>query len=263
MGVTAFNFYSGPVWRWDRVNDLYVDLDAGPLVAELSSAGEINVLAGANALAVENADGEWEILQFQTAELIDTNRYKLSMLLRGQRGSEHAMRDPVSAGARVLILDGAVSQTALADADMGLPYTWRVGPVTRDVSDNSYDEHTITMSGKGRRPLAPVRLRGKRDHATGDWTLSWIRRTRAGGDSWNQTEVPLSEESEAYRLEILDAPGGSVLRTISLGEPGYLYTAAQQVADFGSLQWNVPMRVTQLSASYGAGVAAEFLTYDT
>ncbi len=257
-GLTAYPFYSGPVWRWDRVNDLYVDVDAG----ELASAEEINVLAGANAIAVENADGEWEVVQFQAAELVDEGRYRLSMLLRGQRGSEHAMRDPVAAGARVLVLNAAVAQPAIAAADMGLPYTWRVGPTTRDVSDAAYGEHTVTLTGKARRPLAPVHLRGRRDHATGDWTLSWIRRTRSGGDSWNQTEVPLSEEAEAYELEILDALGGTVLRTVSLSGRQYLYTAAQQVADFGSAQWNIPVRVRQLSATYGAGVAAEALTWD-
>ncbi len=54
-----------------------------------------------------------------------------------------------------------------------------------------------------------------------------------------------------------------MLRPVALSEPAYLYTAAQQVADFGSIQWNIPMRVTQMSASYGAGIAATFLTYDT
>ncbi|WP_436640026.1 baseplate multidomain protein megatron [Microbaculum sp. FT89] len=258
VGTTAFDFYSGPLWRWDRVNDLYVDLEAGTL----ASAEAINVLAGANALAVETAEGEWEIVQFQTAELIDVNRYKLSLLLRGQRGSEHAMRDPVAAGARVLVLNAALRQPDLSDADMGLPYTWRVGPATRDVSDASFGAHTVTMAGKGRRPLAPVRLTGRRDPATGDWTLAWIRRTRIGGDSWNQTEVPLAEDSEAYELEILDAPGGTVLRAVALTEPRYLYTAAAQTADFGSPQWTVPIRVRQMSASFGAGAAAEALTWD-
>ena len=186
MGELAFDFYSGPAWRWDRVNDLYVDLYSGPL----SSAPELGVLAGANALAVENAEGEWEIIQFQTADLIETDRYRLSGLLRGQRGSEHAMRDPVSAGARVLVLNTALGQPEIATDDLGLPLTWRIGPAGRDVSDPAFDEKAVTLEGKGRRPLAPVHMRGKRDNSTGDWRFSWIRRTRISGDSWDQTEVP-------------------------------------------------------------------------
>jgi len=211
---------------------------------------------------VENADGEWEIVQFRTADLIDTNRYRLSMLLRGQRGTEHAMRDPVAAGARVLVLNGAVMQSGLADADMGLPYTWRVGPARRDVSDSAFGAHDVTMSGKGRRPLSPVRLRGRRDHATGDWALSWIRRTRSGGDSWNQTEVPLSEEAEAYDLEILVAPAGDPVRTVTLSTAQYTYTAAQQIADFGATQSTVPIRVAQRSATFGRGIPAEATVWD-
>src|SRR5690606_34118557 len=100
MGETAFDFYSGPAWRFDRGNELWVDLHAGGF----ESADELAVLNGANAVAVENADGEWEIVQFTTAELNQPGRWKLTGLLRGQRGSEHAMRDPVAAGARVLVL---------------------------------------------------------------------------------------------------------------------------------------------------------------
>ncbi|MEJ8573113.1 baseplate multidomain protein megatron [Microbaculum marinum] len=258
MGELAFDFYSGPAWRWDRTGELTVDLYSGAL----ASATELQVLGGTNALAIGNADGEWEIVQFRSAELVAPDRYRLTMLLRGQRGSEHAMRDPVAAGARVLVLDEALGQPDLSADDLGLPLTWRIGPVNRDVSDASFDQKTVTAQGRGRRPLAPVHLRGRRDHATGDWRLTWIRRTRIGGDSWNRPEVPLGEESEGYVLQILDAPGGSVVRSVTLSEPEYLYTAAQQAADFGSAQWNVPMRVSQVSEGFGAGIPAETLAFD-
>jgi hypothetical protein len=81
-------------------------------------------------------------------------------------------------------------------------------------------------------------------------------------DSWAGFEVPLAEEREQYRLEILDAPGGDVLRSIDTAAPTVLYTAAMQTADFGAPQWNVPIRVAQVSPTYGPGVAAEELTWD-
>lgn len=62
IGETTADFYSGPLWRWDRVNHLYLEIERGTL----ASATEAAVLNGANALAIENADGEWEILQFAT-----------------------------------------------------------------------------------------------------------------------------------------------------------------------------------------------------
>jgi hypothetical protein len=252
MGVTAFPFFSGPVWRWDRGNELWVDLFSG----QLESAGELQVFNGANAVAVENADGEWEIVQFATADLIAPGRYRLRGLLRGQRGSEHAMRNPVAGGARVLVLDLALSQPAISTDLVGLPLTWKIGPASRDIADDSYDTRIVTIEGRGRRPLSPARVKGVRPDGTDDIVLSWVRRTRIGGDSWGQEEVPLGEESERYDVEILD--GGNVVRTFaSLSAPTVTYTAAQQTADFGAavaFPQSLSLRVYQRSAGFGRGM---------
>jgi hypothetical protein len=255
MGVTAFDYFAGPVWRWDRGNELWVDLFSGTL----ESADELQVLGGANAIAVENADGEWEIVQFATADLMAAGRYRLKDLLRGQRGSEHAMRNPVAAGARVLVLDLAVSQPAIATDLVGLPLTWKIGPASRDIADPSYDTKVVTLTGRGRRPLSPARVKGVRPDGSDDIVLTWIRRTRIGGDSWGQEEVPLGEESERYDVEIFD--GSDVVRTFSaLSAPTVTYTAAQQTADFGApIAWpsSLSLRVYQRSASFGRGTALQ------
>ena len=49
------------------------------------------LFAGANAAAVQRADGAWEVMQFANAELVGESTYLLSRLLRGQAGSEWAM----------------------------------------------------------------------------------------------------------------------------------------------------------------------------
>ncbi|MFX8708154.1 hypothetical protein ABTM42_19665, partial [Acinetobacter baumannii] len=89
------------------------------------------------------------------------------------------------------------------------------------------------FSALGLRPLSPVRLRASRS-PSGDINLSWIRRTRIGGDSWDLAEVPLSEASEAYQVQVLS--GASVVRTLSSSAPQVTYPADQQVSDFGSVQ---------------------------
>jgi hypothetical protein len=56
--------------------------------------------------------------------------------------------------------------------------------------------------------------------------------------------------------------GPDVVRTVTgLGTPAYKYLAADQVADFGSPQWNVVIRVAQISAFHGAGPKAEALVF--
>jgi len=63
-----------------------------------------------------------------TAELMSPGRWRLRRLLRGQLGTEDAIGDPLPAGARVVLLDAAVTALPISEADMGLPWTWRVGP---------------------------------------------------------------------------------------------------------------------------------------
>ena len=57
------------MWRWDEVNTLQISSTA----ARCLRAEDTAVLGGANALAVQNEDGEWEVLQFGTATLTAPN----------------------------------------------------------------------------------------------------------------------------------------------------------------------------------------------
>ena len=86
-------------------------------------------------------------------------------------------------------------------------------------------------------------------------TFTWIRRTRRDGDSWEAVEVPLGETNEAYELDVLD--GATVKRTLTTNTPVVLYAAADELADFGSAQAALSVRVVQLSATVGRGYAAE------
>jgi hypothetical protein len=95
---------------------------------------------------------------------------------------------------------------------------------------NARTEH-LTLAGNDLKPYAPAQL-----EATGSWgsnvTLSWQRRTRVGGELIDGTgEVPLAEDSEQYELEILDGPGGAVLRTeTGITTTSFTYTSGMQSA---------------------------------
>mgnify|MGYP001556110654 CR=1 FL=1 len=249
IGETLSDLYSGPAWRWDEVNTLDIELYSGAC----ASLDDLSVLGGANALGIRNEDGEWEVLQFANAELIAPNQWRLSKLLRGQAGSEGAMRDPVPSGARVVLLDTAGDQLSLQQNEYALPFNYLWGPQGKPISDPAYQGAALQFKGIGLRPLSPVQLsavwRG------GDLALSWIRRTRIGGDSWDQTEVPLGEEVEAYDIEILDASGNVIRTFAAVTTPSRTYTAADIATDFPSgLPSPFRFRVYQLSATYGRGV---------
>jgi hypothetical protein len=248
-GVTLDPLTAGPASRLDRATSFRVQLDQG----SLDSVTELALLAGANAAAIQNDDGAWEVLQFQTAALTAPSTYTLSGLLRGQCGTEHAMRSPLAAGARFVLLDAALTQVDITEDEVGIAYAWKCGPASRDLGSPHYLDVNHTFTGEGLKPLSPVHVRGTR--ASDDLTVTWVRRTRLGGDSWDTTEVPLGESEERYEIDILD--GADVVRTLTTTSPSATYTAADQTTDFGSPQSSISLRIHHLSPTRGRGTPRE------
>jgi len=178
-------------------------------------------------------------------------------LLRGQFGTEDAIANPVPAGARVVVLNSAVTQIAITESDIGLPANWRIGPASVAAADPLNLHLAFTPSGRGLQPFSPAQL-SRIPRPSGDILLTWLRRTRASsGDSWVLVDVPLGETTEAYDLEILN--GAAVVRTVSgLATASFLYTAAMLAADFGGPVTTLRFRVYQIDA-LGRGAAAEVL----
>jgi hypothetical protein len=256
MGRLVSDLWPGPTSRFDLGNVAVVDLAFGTL----ASVSDLALFNGANALAVETDAGVWEVLQAGVAELIAPGRYRLSRLLRGQRGTEGAMGSPTPAGARVVVLDEALAPLPVGEAALGLEATWRVGPSSRPHTSDAYRQLQFTPDGVGLRPfsVAHVEQPWRRARPPGDLVIRWIRRSRAlAADSWTAPEAPLAEEAEAYEVEVLD--GGTVTRTLSTGTTSVTYTSAQQLADRGLLLGpgdTLDLRIFQLSAAIGRGAPA-------
>jgi hypothetical protein len=248
--------YAGPVSRFDLGNTAIVDLAFGTL----ASVTDLALFARANALAVEASPGVWEVLQPGVAELIAPGRYRLSRLLRGQRGTEGAIGSPAPAGARVVVLDEALAPLPIPEAALGLEANWRFGPASKPVADRSSRQLGFTPEGVGLRPFSVghVRQPWRTARTPGDLVIAWTRRSRAlAADSWTAAEVPLAEEREAYEVEVLD--GTAMLRTLATSTTSVTYTAAQQFADLGALLGPgdvLDLRIFQLSAFVGRGAPA-------
>jgi len=255
MGELVADLHSGPTSRFDLGNAVYLELLSGTL----ESVTDLRLFGGENALGVAQPSGGWEILQFGDAELLAPGRYRLSRLLRGQRGTDADMAPMVPAGARVVVLDTALAQLPVAEADLGLPGNWRVGPATRPVSDDSYSALAFTPTAMGLRPFSAVHVNQpwRRGRSPGDLTIRWVRRDRAlAADNWNAVEIPMSEASESWRVDILDGP--DVKRSLTASTASALYTAAQQTADWGAPLGPgafLDIRIAQIGQAYGAGAA--------
>ncbi len=241
LGTLTAPLNAGTMFTWDIVNALEVELLGG----HLSTRDETDVLAGANRVAVETDSGEWEIVGFASADLIAPQRYRLTRLLRGQGGTDHAI-GPAAAVSRTLLLDSrAVFEP--------VPPAWLSATAELLCFAGPTDAVGVAAAadiGLGPMlPLRPVHL-----HAVasgGDIALSWVRRSRADTDSWATEDAPLDWAPQSYRVEIRD--GATLKRTIDAAAPAATYTAAQQVADFGGPAAAFTWRVAQVSAPYGPG----------
>lgn len=230
---------------FDYSNELLVEVIDG---TTLSSISEIELFEGKNLCALKNSTGGYELLQFQNASLIATRQYKLTKLLRGQFGSNNEIETLLASGSDFVVLNGAIEQVKMYRSEVGLSYYWKDGPYNRSIADSSYNTRQLAYKGVGLKPYSPCNLRLNKVGA--NLIISWVRRTRIGGDNWEVTEVPLSEEYEKYRLEIYN--GITIVRVIETVVPSYTYTSAQYTADFGSQPISLKVSVSQLSP-YGLG----------
>lgn len=248
VGATLDVLPSATAGHWDRGHAIRVRLYGG----SLTSLSDARVLNGANAAAVRNSDGLWEILQFASAVLVDDNTYHLSGLLRGQAGSEYAIADSLPAGSPFVLLDASLLPLARGLDALDRTMDLRIVATGRSHDDPTAIALSVTPGNAALLPLSPVHVTAtRRDDGI---HIAWIRRTRIDGDGWN-AEVPLGEDVEAYTLDILS--GSTVKRSIACTLPSAIYANADELTDFGVLQSNLRLRVVQLSSAVGAGHAAE------
>lgn len=250
MGELVWDLWPGPVDRWDDGNVTRIRIYGGAL----SSAAKAQVLNGANVFAIQSG-AEWEVLQARDCVLVAPGEYQLSGLLRGRLGSAHAMAAPHVGGARVVMLDQKLARMNIGAHEWGEALNVVAPPSGAPSTHNRAARVSVTLPHTAARPWAPAHVRARRDGA-GDVAISWLRCARVGGDSWGPGEPPIGEPAEGYRLEVLDG-GGAPLRSAETLSSQFIYTAAQQSADFGAPPASLRLRVAQLAASGAPGLNTE------
>ncbi len=220
----------------------------------LTSVTELQMWNGANHFAV-GAHGRWEILSAQTIVEQADGSFYLSNLMRGRFGTEWAMTTH-QAGDAVVHLDPALLEfVGLPISALGIQKSYRA--VSKGELVSSASDVPFTWEGENIKPLAPIHVAGSKSSA-GDWSIQWVRRTRTPVEPLSGVNAPLAETSEAYEVEIWsDSAYTTLKRTITgLTSASAIYTNAQQVTDFGSVQKLIYVKVYQLSSIFGRGYAA-------
>lgn len=233
---------------WDDVTTITVNVPTG---VTFESRTDAAVLTGANSAAM-GADGRWEIVQFANATQLSPTQWRLSRLLRGRRGTEHNIDSSQVADKFIMISTGGLVRLPLQTSEIGANRIYKA--VTIGASYSSGIDQTFSGHGVALRPFSPVLLTAERD-TSGDIILNWTRRGRLGRTLMSGVDIPLSEATEAYQVDIYtpDSPH-TVVRMISATTPTATYTAAQQSTDFGSdSATHVMVAVYQMSAVVGRG----------
>jgi Putative phage tail protein len=245
IGTTETVLIAAPAGLWDRGPALRVKIVGGTL----SSGGELAVLNGANVLAIgDGSSARWEIVQFAEAVLVAPSTYDLSLRLRGQQGTDGIMPAEWPVGSTVVLLDLAPQQIDLALSSRGLARYYRIGAAGRGYDDPAVVVKVEAFDGIGLRPYPVAHLSGV-ENAGGDVAVSWIRRTRIDGDSWQSPEVPLGEASESYVIRVVQSD--VILREETVASAAWVYLAALQTSD--GIAGSYRIDVAQVSDRFGAG----------
>ena len=245
IGVTLSPLVAHPPSYWDRGSVLRLNLPVGTL----SSIPYLDVLNGANAAAIgDGSSDNWEVIQFSEAVLVGMNTYELKGLLRGLAGTDGTVNMTWPVGSLFVMLDGTLPQVELPLSSRGLERFYRIGSTALGLADRNVEERIESFEGIGLRPYSVAHL-GYQRQISGDVVLTWIRRTRIDGDSWNSSEVPLGEVSEQYSIEVMK--DGSLIRRDSTDLTSWRYTIIDQVSDGVTTPFDIV--VAQVSEGFGAG----------
>ena len=233
------NFSSGNIFD----ESSYVDVRM--VNGTLSSTSELNVLNGSNFAILGH-----ELIQFKNATLQSAGIYRLTGLLRGRKGTEWAMTSHII-GDRFILADvNTWQRISPSSSEIGLARYYKA--VTIGMTLQQTTPKSFTNTADGLECLSNVLIGGGVDTAN-KITLNWKRRGRVSAEWRDYVDVPLSEATESYEIDILTSDGLTVKRTISAATTTAAYTAAQQTTDFGGMVSNLRLNLYQLSAVVGRG----------
>lgn len=222
------------------------------IAGQLESITRDQMLVGRHYVAY-GVDGRWEIVRFQSADLQADGTYSVSRFVRGERGTEWATGLHQANDYFILLDDPDNISIGMSTDSLMAERTYRA--ITNGSDLDSASDVDFTYRGVNLEPLSPVYPVARRD-ADGAVTLMVQRRSRLSSSWWaNGMEAPVGETALALEADVMS--GGTVKRTLTSATGVFMYSAAEQAADFGAVQASIAFRVYQLSTIVGRGYPLE------
>lgn len=202
----------------DRANTV----DVKVLHGTLSSRTDLEVLNGANRLYLGG-----EVLGFQTATLIGSNRYRLSNLLRGLRDTETRGQTYYhQIGELGMMLD----TSTFIKFDRPLRESglfFKLVPAGKAMLN--VQRKWKMLASATLQPSTPTQITTSRD-GSNNITVRWVRRTRIPVRLFSPASAPLIDDLERYYVEFYI--GKALKRSKTVDSASTLtYTAAEQTTD--------------------------------
>lgn len=246
IGITQTALPKACSGRYDRGPALRVKLIRG----DLQSISPEQILGGGNSAVIgDGSAANWEVFQFAGAEIADPDTFDITLRLRGQAGTDGIMPEEWPIGSIFVLLNGVPEQITSPSSARGVTQHFRYGPGSRPISDPSFQYRTEAFAGIGLRPYSVAHLSAT--PSGGDIDVNWIRRARKDGDSWDGTDIALSETSERYAVRVFR--GGVQVRSATVTSPSWTYSASMQAEDGTG---GIRVDVAQISDVFGEGPSA-------
>ena len=186
-----------------------------------------------------------EIIAFKNVTIVSNNplTFDISYTIRGVKGTEPAISKHI-VGEKFVLLTNYLVRLPLNLSDINREYLFKVVPnglLETDIEEEA--SYTITLEG-----LKPFPCAATREKNNNDLTIIWYRRTRLNGRWTDYVDVPYAAgELDSYVVRVYD--GATVKREWSVtSSRSVIYTEAQQIADWGSIQLAYTVRVFQNSS---------------
>src|SRR5574343_203514 len=240
--------------QYDRVNTLTVQLLHGAVESvddEAFHNGSNRVL-----LFSSGEEGEFEILAFKTATLVDaaSRTYQLSFFRRGLRNTQDAIGNCVE-GAMGIVLNTGIQFLPLQNNQIGQDLYYKFPSSMQDLDDAEALQRTLV--NRTRLNFPPCHIKAARN-GSNDVNLTWTRRTRGVWSPFLGSVPPLLEEAAVYEFDLMTFGGGSVHETYQvIGDDEMVIPDADIVAAGYSSGASIVLRAYQLSFALGRGDYAE------
>jgi len=244
IGAATTVLASPPGDRWnifDDVSTVTISLTSGFLSSALN---DLALLNNENAALLGS-----EVIQFRDVVDNGDNTFTLTRFLRGRRGTNNSITSHAVGDKFVALNFAAIERIKEDFGAIGLKR--RIKALSLGQTLDQVPPVVVIPAGVALEPYSPAELAATRNGGL-DIIITWKRRTRFGGQWRDRVDVTLGEIFEKYEVDIFD--GASVVRTFTgITVETVTYTAAQQIADFGSEQSSVVVEVFQISETVFRG----------